>query len=217
MEHSAFRRVSPTTGHGTTHVRLQPPNSAAGPQSHFRGTGDSHELPPLHSSGIDSIGTSPLFHAPEFDGFSGSYTGPPSGSVVGAAIPSHALDEIKPVPVAEPRHNEQNTSGGRFERPGQTHAHENPSHSTTIGTAVPPLSQFGILPQSSAADPAVAEVPRDRRADLVRTDPANGSGSLVLARDGQLHANILENPPDLHLWRQKLFDLASPVILTNDE
>jgi hypothetical protein len=217
MEPSAFPRVLRTTPDGTTHARLQPLNSAADHQSQFRGTGNSHGLPPLHASGSDNIGISPLFHAPGFNSFPSAYAGLTSGSAVSAAIPSHALDEIKPVSVAEPRHNGHSTSGGSFRLPGQRHAHRDPSRSTVIGTALPPLSQFGTLPQSSAADPTAAGAPRDTRADSVRTDSANGSGSLGLARDGQLPANIVENPPDLHLWRQKLFDLASPVILTNEE
>ena len=176
MEHSSFSQMPPATHNATTQVRFQPLNSTGGHQSHFRGSGDGHGLPPLHTSGIDNVGISPLFHTPEFNGFPSSYTGLPSGSVVSAPIPSRA-----------------------------------------IGTALPPLNQFGTPSQSPAADPAVTGVPRDGSTDLAKADPANGSGSLGLARGGQLPANIVENPPDLHLWRQKLFDLQSPVILTNEE
>ncbi|KAH6636720.1 hypothetical protein F5144DRAFT_591766 [Chaetomium tenue] len=77
--------------------------------------------------------------------------------------------------------------------------------------------QFGTPSQSPVAASAVTRVPRARDSDLVKAAPTNGSGSLGLARGGQLPANIVENPPDLHLWRQKLFDLQSPVILTNEE
>ncbi|KAK3299088.1 uncharacterized protein B0H64DRAFT_90781 [Chaetomium fimeti] len=217
MEHSAFPRAPPATGHvTTTNVRLQPSNSTAGHQSHFGRTRDPHGLPPPDASSSDNVGPSPAFHASGFNGFANSYTGPPSGSVVSAATLSHTLDEIKPVPATEPEHHEHDISGGAFGLLGQTNAHRD-SGTDTIGTLLPPLSQFGILSQNSVANRAVTEVPSDRNTNLVRTDSAHGSGSLGVSGDGQLPANIVENPPNLDLWRQKLFELEKPLILTNEE
>ena len=63
----------------------------------------------------------------------------------------------------------------------------------------------------------VNEVLGTESTDLVRTASAKGPASLEPMRGGQLHTETGEEPSDLAQWRQRLFALEAPVILTTEE
>jgi hypothetical protein len=65
----------------------------------------------------------------------------------------------------------------------------------------------------------VTEDPGTGSVDLARTSSPQNAGDLGPVLVGQLPGPnaIVENPPDLDFWRQRLFHLEEPVILTTEE
>jgi hypothetical protein len=216
MDDPAFSQAPAARPHSTTHGRLQPLSFAPDHHTRFREAEDSHGLSALNGPGAGSASSTPVFHPPDFfNGFPSSYPGPLPGS---AATEPHAFSAIGPLPAAEPRRNQQQQSSRRLPRQRQAYASRISSPSTaSTDNALPPLSQFSTLPPSKVRVRALAEEPRSGSADLATTGSAHGSGSLEPTRGGQPPVDIVEKPPKLDLWRQKLFDLEEPVILTNEE
>ena len=223
MDHPEFPQPPGAHPHAATQVRLRPLNFAPEPHpSRFREAGDSrgHGLSPLGLPGltglaeVDGISSAPVFHTQGPTSFPSPFAGPP---------PSHGLlrglDHVQNVST-NPQHGHLRPPS-RDQPPPQTHERRDRLPLTpSTDVALPRLSQFGLLSQSQTGSRVATDVndgPRTECTDLVRTASAKGRAALEPTCSGQLHTDIVEEPPDLAQWRQRLFALEAPVILTAEE
>jgi hypothetical protein len=220
MDDSPFSQPPAVPSQSTTHARLHPLDFTLDRHTRYRGAEDPRRLSPLSVSGADGANSVPVFHTPGFDNLPASYIGPPSGTVASAAAIPRGFSGIEPALTREPQHNQQRPlAREQLLSQHQAHASRGPSPGTAPSTnpALPPFDQFGIVPPSPASNRVVNEALRTGSVDLARTSSADGSPAIGSARGGQSPVNIVENPPDLDIMRQRLFDLEEAVILTEEE
>lgn len=224
MDHPESPQPPGAHPHSAAHVRLQPLNFAPEHRpSRFRAAGDSrgHGLSPLGLPGLTGVtevdtSSAPGFHTQGLTTFPSPYAVP---------SPSHGLfrglDHVQNVSTNLQHRHLRPPPRGQLPFPPQTHERrDRPPLTPSTDVALPPLSQFGLLSRSQTGSRVatdVNDVPGTESTDLVRTAFAKGPASLEPMRGGQLHTDTGEEPPDLALWRQRLFALEAPVILTTEE
>lgn len=92
----------------------------------------------------------------------------------------------------------------------------------------PAPGQFGILAPTSVPVPVAVSVavpvpvpdvgPHATGPPLFAPDPDSLALQHVVDRPhGQLNGRIVPNPPDLHEWREKLFNVDETIVLTDDQ
>ncbi|KAI1776693.1 hypothetical protein F4818DRAFT_440093 [Hypoxylon cercidicola] len=121
--------------------------------------------------------------------------------------------EPNPAHMLQLTHNQ--TTPELHHTPHQQHASlPPPSYS-----APPSHGQFGILAQNTLSPPNV--VPQLQQDEDMFTQPVQGPSSSADGPEhrphGQLVNRIVVDPPDLHAWRDKLFNVDDTIILTNDQ
>ncbi|KAI0399482.1 hypothetical protein F4802DRAFT_602963 [Xylaria palmicola] len=130
------------------------------------------------------------------------------------------FDRDQPPPPPAHLHRSSSISQSHPSRPHPHHTppsplppHSGPPGQHQFGLMAPnvPISQSGSMPQISSEDDVFAS--------------QSGLPSLVAAPEmpveqrphGQLVNRIVINPPNLHAWREKLFNVDDTITLTNDE
>ncbi len=204
-------------------ARLQPLSFPPGHGVHD-GRGFSTVGVPVGVPAVGDVASIPVFHA---HGLNSSFQSPSAADPMSAhggfgdLSPAHAVGpglqhrhlhlHLQPQPQPQPLHLRQT-----YERRDRSP----PAPSSTEVVPLPPPSQVSRLPGGSTGSRVLAaRVPRTESADLARTTAAvKGPASLEPTRGGQQpSADVVEEPPDLGRWRQKLFDLEEPVVLTLEE
>jgi hypothetical protein len=211
---SHIRRLQPLT-FPPAHS-LPPRFREAGAASTGHGVYESHGFSPVAVPAVGSVGHIPVFHPQGLNSPVQSPYGSPPSLHGGFGGLSH-------VQAASPgaQHRNLHLHPPRQRQTPESRDRSPLALSATDVVALPPLSQVGLLPSSSAGGRVVPSgVPRAESADPVRTTtPATGgSVSLEPIRGRQLSTDVVvEEPPDLGRWRQRLFDLEAPVVLTAEE
>ncbi|KAI1767687.1 hypothetical protein GGR53DRAFT_481190 [Hypoxylon sp. FL1150] len=129
------------------------------------------------------------------------------------AHPQDGFDHEPPNPAHMLQHTHNQTTSDLHHTPLQQHAPlPSPSHS-----APPAHGQFGILAQNAIAPPNV--VPQLQQDEDMFSQPAHISSADGPEQrpHGQLVSKIVVDPPDLRVWRDKLFNVDDTIILTNDQ
>lgn len=84
--------------------------------------------------------------------------------------------------------------------------HSHPPPQTPSVVPGPAPGQFGILAPTPIPD--VGPQP---------PTPVFAQQQVVERSHGQLSSRIVPNPPDLQMWREKLFNVDEVIVLTNDQ
>ncbi|KAI1058304.1 hypothetical protein LB506_000087 [Fusarium annulatum] len=84
-------------------------------------------------------------------------------------------------------------------------------NSATIATPAA-LGQFGILAPIAVSVPVV-ETPADR----IFSVQNNAHPQEIGRSGGHLSSKIIVDPPDLEMWRNKLFNVDETIVLTHEE
>lgn len=194
-------------------------------QARLRGAEGSHGLSPLHVPGVNVnvVGSSPIFHH-----LPSGYHARSSAVTVAAATAAAAVtDQGFGGPKAALPSQRQHHDDGHDQH--QQHRHQHPpqqrkqlphqrqsqqDHRPSSYAAEASNVEFGSL----AVTAADTTTPRNWSARSARASPTSDSaGPEASSHGGRLPVKLVENPPHLDEFRQKLFDLEQPVVLTEDQ
>ncbi|KAF4947254.1 hypothetical protein FGADI_10563 [Fusarium gaditjirri] len=94
----------------------------------------------------------------------------------------------------------------------EAYHHTHVMHNGAVIPTPPTPGQFGILAPIAVSVP-IMETP----ADGISSVQNNAHGREVGRSSGQLSSKIIVDPPDLEMWRNKLFNVDETIVLTHEE
>lgn len=192
----AYPRQPAARPHSIENGHHSPPNFAPQRQAPSREPRNSHAFLPA----VDVEGSTRGLDAVNLSRFRSAYAGPGF----------NGLDQ----------HDHAQQPPQRKQLPAQPQPHHSRglSLATASADAAPSsLGQFGILAPAPVGSYAGPDMLLTAGSGALRPSPANDSGSSEPSQGPQPATKFVENPPDLIRWRQRLFDLEAPVILSEAE